>query len=260
MVATPAHAGKVELTTYYPAPYGEYQQLQATGSDANNNTPAFQARGNAGTGLVATNANRVGIGIMTPQAVLDISSTTSGFLPPRMTSGERAAIGTVQGNPSLADGMVIYNTTANQLQVWNGSNWMPVVGGSSPRLYTGTSNANITNSSWTDIITLTNDYPGGDVFMFFEGCYRIESAAANAPFLHFQLLVDGTQRDLCFLTTGRAISGGEEPEFVATLSHVQNLSAGSHTIRVQAHHNPANTIGNNGDGVVKGTPRLTVMY
>lgn len=30
--ASNASAGKVELTTYYPAPYGEYNQLQSKGS------------------------------------------------------------------------------------------------------------------------------------------------------------------------------------------------------------------------------------
>jgi hypothetical protein len=44
-----AHAGKMELTTYYPAPYGEYAELQAstklkvpvkTVTDATNPQPA----------------------------------------------------------------------------------------------------------------------------------------------------------------------------------------------------------------------------
>ena len=71
-----AFAGKVELTTYYPAPYGEYAQLQASDS----------------------------------------------FIPPRMTTIQRDAISTTT-NPPLTQGMVIFNTTTNRLEVYNGTAW-----------------------------------------------------------------------------------------------------------------------------------------
>ena len=32
MIASNAYAGKMELTTYYPAPYGEYKDIKASGS------------------------------------------------------------------------------------------------------------------------------------------------------------------------------------------------------------------------------------
>ena len=72
VLATPAYAGRVELTTYYPAPVGEYTHLEAKGNNADNGTTAFEAGGNSGTGLVVTNANRVGIGTDNPQASLDV--------------------------------------------------------------------------------------------------------------------------------------------------------------------------------------------
>ncbi|HYE86449.1 MAG TPA: hypothetical protein VEA16_08850 [Vicinamibacterales bacterium] len=50
-------------------------------------------------------------------AVLQLTSTTSGFLPPRMTSTQRDAIS------SPATGLTIYNTTTNTLQIYNGSAW-----------------------------------------------------------------------------------------------------------------------------------------
>ena len=68
-----AYAGKMELTTYYPAPYGEYRQLKSQGVDASNGAAALQAGGSTGTGLVVTNANRVGIGIAPPEATLDVA-------------------------------------------------------------------------------------------------------------------------------------------------------------------------------------------
>lgn len=51
-------------------------------------------------------------------AALQINSTTSGVLFPRMTTTERDAI----SNP--IDGLVIYNTTANKLQVRSSSAWV----------------------------------------------------------------------------------------------------------------------------------------
>jgi hypothetical protein len=50
-------------------------------------------------------------------AVLEVSSTTRGFLPPRMTTTERNAIA------SPAAGLVVYDSTTNKLQCYNGSTW-----------------------------------------------------------------------------------------------------------------------------------------
>ncbi len=110
---------EVKLTTYYPAPYGDYRQLKATGSDTLNSEIALEAKGSSGAGLVVTNANNVGIGTVTPQAALDISSTASGFLPPRMTTIARGNIDVdpATGGNQVPEGMVIYNVTDHSLEV-----------------------------------------------------------------------------------------------------------------------------------------------
>jgi len=65
-----------------------------------------------------------GVGINTSgadadaSAMLDVSSTTQGFLPPRMTETQRNAI----SNP--ATGLMIYNTTANRPNYYNGTKWL----------------------------------------------------------------------------------------------------------------------------------------
>lgn len=66
---------------------------------------------------------QVGIGTATPDASaqLDVSSTTKGFLPPCMTSTQRDAIA------SPAAGLIIYNTTINAFQVYNGTAWYSTV-------------------------------------------------------------------------------------------------------------------------------------
>ena len=53
-------------------------------------------------------------------SVLDMRSTTQGFLPPRMTTAQKNAI------PSPATGLVLYDTTLNKLCVFTGVNWETV--------------------------------------------------------------------------------------------------------------------------------------
>jgi hypothetical protein len=62
----------------------------------------------------------VGIGTTTPApcAQLDVSSTSKGFLPPRIDSNERKTI------ISPVAGLTIYNTSTNRIEVYNGTIWI----------------------------------------------------------------------------------------------------------------------------------------
>jgi hypothetical protein len=60
----------------------------------------------------------VGIGTsVDASAILDIQSTTKGFLPPRMTDAQRSAIS------SPAEGLIIFNTDNNAVAYRDGTNW-----------------------------------------------------------------------------------------------------------------------------------------
>ena len=63
--------------------------------------------------------SQVGIGTQTPtaSAVLEVASTTKGFLLPRLTDHQRSAIS------SPAQGLVIYNTTLSCVEFYRGSSW-----------------------------------------------------------------------------------------------------------------------------------------
>ena len=65
----------------------------------------------------------VGVGTTTPaaSAQLDVSSTTKGFLPPRMNTTNRDNIG------SPATGLIIFNTTTNSLEIRNSSGWVSII-------------------------------------------------------------------------------------------------------------------------------------
>jgi hypothetical protein len=69
----------------------------------------IDASGNVGIGGTANAA-----------AILDVASTTKGFLPPRMTNTQRNAIATPPA------GLVIYNTTTNNLNFYNGTAWTAI--------------------------------------------------------------------------------------------------------------------------------------
>jgi hypothetical protein len=67
-----------------------------------------------------TSAGNVGIGTSSPNAaaLLDLTSTTQGFLPPRMTTAQRDLIS------SPPNGLVLYNTTTDKLQVRAAGAWV----------------------------------------------------------------------------------------------------------------------------------------
>lgn len=73
--------------------------------------------------------NAVGVGIGTPDAsaLVDFTSTTKGFLKPRLTTTQRNAI------TSPATGLEIFNTTTGQTEFWDGAAWA-AAGGSSTGL------------------------------------------------------------------------------------------------------------------------------
>ncbi|HDR91119.1 MAG TPA: hypothetical protein ENN75_02600, partial [candidate division Zixibacteria bacterium] len=87
----------------------------------------------------------VGIGTMSPasSAALDVSSTSKGFLPPRMTEAQRDAIS------SPPAGLSIYNTTTNCLNFYNGTEWMQVCGESAYSSGSETFNYTGSAQNWT---------------------------------------------------------------------------------------------------------------
>lgn len=69
-----------------------------------------------------TTGGEVGIGTASPssKSILDLTSTTKGFLPPRMTTTQRDAI------TSPPAGLMVYNSSTNKLNFYNGSAWEAV--------------------------------------------------------------------------------------------------------------------------------------
>ena len=70
--------------------------------------------------MVLTSTGNLGIGTSAPnaKAILDLTSTDKGFLPPRLSTTQRDAI------VSPPAGLMIYNTTLKCMQYWNDAIWM----------------------------------------------------------------------------------------------------------------------------------------
>lgn len=96
-----AFADEVTLSTYYPAPHGVYNNMVVM--------------------------NSLGIGTTQPEAILDVSSTTSGFLPPRMSQDDLDII-----EEDVPAGSVAYNTTTNELNYRDDIEWKSLTGSIEP--------------------------------------------------------------------------------------------------------------------------------
>jgi hypothetical protein len=70
------------------------------------------ARSNA---LTVLKDGKVGLGTAAPQGTLEVTSTTGAFIPPRMTTAQRASLPAVEGS-------IIYNTDTGKLNFYDGVN------------------------------------------------------------------------------------------------------------------------------------------
>ena len=76
-------------------------------------------------------------------AILDVKSTTKGFLPPRMTEAQRNAI----VNP--ATGLIVYCTNCDELQIYDGTAWTNMIGDPASIAVLNVTNP-ITGETWMD--------------------------------------------------------------------------------------------------------------
>ena len=104
--------------------YSRITAVASTFLEARNGFITMATGSGAGTleRMRIDSTGNVGIGTTSPNAaaLLDVTSKTKGFLPPRMTTVQRDAITTPPA------GLMIYNTTTNKLNFYNGSAWEAV--------------------------------------------------------------------------------------------------------------------------------------
>jgi hypothetical protein len=180
---------------------------------------------------------QVGVGTTSPaaSAQLDVSSTTKGFLPPRMTTLQRNAI----SNPAI--GLVIFNTTTNTLNIYFSGAWYQLcsslASGSIATLitapitnygtlepgveasgvysdisYTGGNGENYSGQTVTStsVTGLTATLSGG-AFAVGNGTltYNITGAPSRAGAANFQLIIGGKTGTFTRIVTTPGINGTE---------------------------------------------------
>jgi hypothetical protein len=87
--------------------------------------------------MSAISFSQIGIGTTNPDnsAILDVTSTSKGFLTPRMTHAEKTAI------IAPATGLILYCSdcsSSGELQIFNGTSWVNMIGGSASFAKPGT--------------------------------------------------------------------------------------------------------------------------
>ncbi len=138
-------------------------------------TQAAQAAGTFGVdNLVVRTQSKFGSSAApAASSIIDMVSTTQGFLPPRMTTTQKNAIG------SPASGLVVYDTTLNSLNVYNGSAWVAAGGGGvSYAADTGSANAYAIAPTPAAIA-----YTTGDTYSFKVGSSNTTSSTLNVSSL-----------------------------------------------------------------------------
>ena len=160
---------------------------------------------------IHNNGSGVGIGTAAPDASakVDISSSTQGFLPPRMTTLQRNAIA------SPAVGLTIYNTTVNCLQWWNGTVWYDGCGNNAPPAAVlstincagATTTGILTSGTAANGVSTAISYTGGNA-----GSYSAQNVASTGVTGLTAALAAGTltngNGNITYTITGTPASAG----------------------------------------------------
>jgi len=120
-------------------------------------------------------AQKLSVGTPTAaSAITEITSTTKGFLPPRMTTTQKNAIA------SPATGLVVYDTTLNALNFYNGTSWSSGGGGGGVTQIVAGTNVTISPAGGTGAVTINSS--GGSQVGYRGFKYNISVYSGLLPF------------------------------------------------------------------------------
>jgi uncharacterized protein (TIGR02145 family) len=175
-------------------------------------------------------------------AMLDVSSTTKGFLPPRMTTTQRDAIA------SAATGLVIFNTTTNGLEIKSSTSWisssdaafLPTIvigtqhwmrenldvvtyrnGDVIPQVTDASAWAGLTSGAWC---YYNNDVANGAIYGKLYNWYAVNDTRGLAP-QGWHVATDAEWTILTDKLGGTAVAGGKMKSVGTTRWTTSNTSA-----------------------------------
>jgi hypothetical protein len=140
--------------------------------------------------ILANRSNgQVGIGTISPDSssILDLYSTSKGFLLPRMTTANRELI------IAPANGLMIYNTVVNEIQVNIGSStipqWTALEKSETNTIFSITATGDLTTSSnvFEPISDMTLSPAAGTYLVFFNGQFGLSE---SVPISTMQAAID----------------------------------------------------------------------
>jgi hypothetical protein len=202
------YAGKVELTTYYPAPYGEYKEIKTTEKAE-----------------FAQTSGTVKVGSATNHTVLAVDNVLT--LDP---------VAVNPGDANLTAGSLCYSTNAGGAGIGgmlysNGTVWKNLGGGTGTITSVSRNSAVQTNNSlWEDVpdMAVTKSFSGGVVLVNF---LISQVQAVSQPSGHEDVIF----RILCDADVIAEYMEYSGYVHTVTMVGATNLSSGSHTIKVQWH-------------------------
>ena len=219
---------------------------------------------------------QTGIGTTTPNASakLDVSSSTLGFLPPRVTLTAVNTFSPIVGSSSAATGLLVYNLGSVGLQAgyyyWNGSSWATIATASSPDQtvnYVSVGSIYLTGVGGSQDLVFPTNYGGNipyntstGVFTLsanktylFQAQVRVNAPSAGGSYIEYgfddavsnALLVNGTQTITSSSTSTAGYGSNPVINFIYTPSSNQ-------TVKIRT---TSNTVGT--QTVVSGTANIT---
>jgi len=96
--------------------------LQSQGTGVNGKMSFYTGASGAPASMVLAREGNLGIGTTAPNAsaVLDLTSTTKAFMPPRMTTAQKNSISTP------TESMLVFDTDLDKIYVYDGASWVAV--------------------------------------------------------------------------------------------------------------------------------------
>jgi hypothetical protein len=142
-------ASGLSATTIRTVKIADASSSPLSGSGTSGRVPKWSGTSSITNSQITDNAVSIGINNTSPaaSALLDLTSTTQGLLPPRLTTTQRDAIA------SPANGLFIYNSTTGQFNGFQAGAWGAIGGGAGSGITSlnGLTGASQTFSSSNDV-------------------------------------------------------------------------------------------------------------
>jgi trimeric autotransporter adhesin len=185
------------------------------------------------------NAQNVGINSTgaapNPAAMLDVSSTNKGFLPPRMTSAQRTSIPT----PMPANGLVVFDTDTQSLWIIRNGAWVNLAAAWSLNGNAGTTATNFIGTTDSQPLRFTvNNIPSGII----SGINQIIGLGRNA-------LLNNSGNVVIAIGTGTLQNNTGQGNVAVGFNALQENTSGSDNIALGQDVLKTNTIGNFNVGI-----------